>query len=217
MNEQQWRGDDDAFAGGGLTTIFRDVLLGATGAMVVLVVVILGAVNVPGREHVRDTTPPGNIIIESYWDNSLDVDVDQWVQGPEDVPVGYSNLVGRYYNLLRDDLGRRSKNDPINYESTFSRGIPEGKHCVNLQLYANRSKVLPIKVKVTVKIAKGDPGSARIKGGGDPLLVSNVQLRHEGQEINVFCFFTDANGDLVPGKTFRSDAVRLRSPGEGDF
>jgi len=209
--KNQWWDDDNAFSGAGLSIIFRDVLLCAAGGFAVLMVVILAAVNKPGSKKIHQSSPPGNIIIESYWPDSLNDDIDQWVKGPVGVPVGYSNLVGEHYNLLRDDLGKNSKDDPVNYEVTYSRGLPSGMHCVNLHLYSSRSKVLPIVVKVTVKIAKGDPGTATIKGGDQPVLVTDVKLRNQGQEINVFCFFIDKNGDLVAEKTFQSDAIRLRS------
>jgi hypothetical protein len=79
------------------------------------------------------------------WPDAADTDVDLWVQGPGDVPVGYSNKGGRLFNLLRDDLGLQSDAAKINYESSFSRGIVEGEYVINVHLY---------KSKYTVSISK---------------------------------------------------------------
>ena len=47
-------------------------------------------------------------------------------KAPDDIPVGYSNKGGLFFNLLRDDLGKYKDNSPINYEVSYSRGISEG-------------------------------------------------------------------------------------------
>lgn len=213
LRKDWWGGGDGAFAGGGMSTIFRDVLLNGMAALAGLAIILLAAVNVPGDQAKKDTVPPGNITVEIYWPKEHDTDVDLWVRGPTGQPVGYSNKGGEHYNLLRDDMGNTNEDDPINYEVTYSRGIPVGRHCVNLHLYSNSSGVLPISVKVTIKISKGNAGSDA-KGGGTPVLISDVQLPTKGKEVNVFCFKTDENGDMVKGKNavFQSDAICLRSP-----
>ena len=61
--------------------------------------------------------------------------VDLWVKAPDDIPVGYSNRGGLFFNLLRDDLGVYKDPTPINYEVAYSRGINPGEHIVNLHLY----------------------------------------------------------------------------------
>ena len=45
---------------------------------------------------------------------------------PDDIPVGYSNKGGLFFNLLRDDLGIYKDNSPVNYEVSYSRGISKG-------------------------------------------------------------------------------------------
>lgn len=200
---------DDAFGGNGINIIFRDAILNTAIAFALLAVIFIALANPPGaEEEKRKTVPPGNVIVEIYWDDKLNTDVDLWVRGPDGIPVGFSNLVGVNYNLLRDDLGIR-ENDPVNYESTFSRGLPAGEHCVNVHLFSNASEVLPIKVKATVKIAKGEPGTDKIKGGDKPVLVSDVSLTEYRQELNVFCFNLDENGDIVKNSVYRSQSVHL--------
>lgn len=178
-----WRDDSDKE---GESTFLQDVQSNGFGTIAFLLISIMALINTPGKENVSGATIPGNILIEAYWPDQLDVDVDLWVMGPDAKPVGYSNKGGQYYNLLRDDLGRKSKDDPVNYELTTSRGIPVGGHCVNLHLY-DSGGVLPIPVKVTVKIQRELPGSASSKDGGAPVLVSEVVLKAQGEEVNVFC------------------------------
>src|SRR2546421_487736 len=60
------------------------------------------------EEQSKGQTPPGNVIVEMFWDKAIDADVDLWVQAPGDVPVGYSNKSGVIFNLVRDDLGKGS-------------------------------------------------------------------------------------------------------------
>ncbi len=202
---------DDAFSEGGISTTFRDVLLNMAGAMILIAAVLLGLVSRPGDESAQGSALPGNIVVESFWDGTLDTDVDQIVRGPEGDPVMYSNLVGPHYNLLRDDLGKM-KDDPVNYEVTYSRGIPHGEHCVNLHLYSNRSGRYPIAVKVNVRIDKGEPGKTAGKKKPSTTLSTDVALALMGEEKNVFCFFVDKRGDLIEGQTYHSETVRLRSP-----
>ncbi len=203
------RRDDDAEQ-----IIANDALSNVIGGLFALCVLFLVLVNTPGREEVLKSDPPGNILIEIYWDETLDADVDLWVRGPEGSPVGYSNKGGEHYNYLRDDLGRTAKDDPINYEMSASRGLPKGPHCANVHLYSNRSGILPVHVKATVKIAKGAPGE-NAKGGGTPLLKREISLSAVGKERNLFCFTLDENGDIIEQgklKPFTSDQICLRSP-----
>jgi hypothetical protein len=54
--------------------------------------------------------------------------VDLWVQAPGDVPVGYSNESGVIFNLVRDDLGKGSDPNSMNYEIAYGRGHWPEKH-----------------------------------------------------------------------------------------
>ena len=83
------------------------------------------------------------MIVEVRWPDQLDSDVDLWVQAPGDVPVGYSNKGGAIFNLLRDDLGQRADATGMNYEVSYSRGIPPGEYMVNVHLYRNAAGVMP--------------------------------------------------------------------------
>ena len=175
------------------STVFRDVITLALAGFVVCVVLILPHLNPPGAKTVEGLEPPGNVIIEARWPDQLDADVDLWVQGPGDVPVGYSNKGGKLFNLLRDDLGTRDDVSGINYEVSYSRGIAAGEYTANVHLYRNESNVLPVQVKVVASVKRTTQESAR------QILVSDVALTKEGQELTVFRFRLDAKGDLVAG------------------
>ena len=127
-------------------TVFRDVLMLVLFGFVTIVVLILPHLNPP--EAAADATPPGNVVVEMRWPDDIDADVDLWVQAPGDTPVGYSNKSARYFNLLRDDLGKDNETTGLNFEVAFSRGTPAGEYTVNAHLYRNQSARTPIEVVV---------------------------------------------------------------------
>jgi hypothetical protein len=174
-------------------TVFRDVITLALAGFVAIVILLLPHINPPGSKTADGMDPPGNVIVEISWPDELDTDVDLWVQGPGDVPVGYSNKGGKLFNLLRDDLGRRHDASGINYEVSYSRGIVAGEYVVNVHLYRNLSRQLPIPVRVVVSVKRSRDQGAR------QVLASDVELKHEGHELTVFRFSLDENGDIRPG------------------
>jgi hypothetical protein len=174
-------------------TVFRDVIMLALAGFVAMVLLLLPHLNPPGEAAKENTQPPGNVIVEVRWPDELDSDVDLWVEAPGDIPVGYSNKGGVIFNLLRDDLGKRADATGMNYEVSYSRGIPAGEYTVNVHLYRNTAGVFPIPVTVVTSVKKSSKESAR------QLLASNIELVREGEEITVYRFRLSENGDLVPG------------------
>ena len=75
--------------------VFRDVILLALTGFIFMVVLLLPFVN-PPTDNSNTTDPPGNVIVELFWDNERDVDIDLWVKAPDDIPVGYSNKGGLF-------------------------------------------------------------------------------------------------------------------------
>ena len=137
--------------------------------------------------------PPGNVIIEARWDDKLRTDVDLWVQAPGDVPVGYSNKSGLIFNLLRDDLGAYADPTEINFETSYSRGVPPGEYTVNVHLFRNLENVFPVRVRVVARV------KSEHESGAATVAASRVQLDFEGQEITAFRFNLTEKGELVPG------------------
>jgi hypothetical protein len=174
-------------------TVFRDVIMLALAGFVAMVILLLPHLNPPGEALDETTQPPGNVIVEVRWPDEIDADVDLWVEAPGDVPVGYSNKGGKTFNLLRDDLGKRADATGLNYEVSYSRGIPAGEYTVNVHLYRNASGIFPIPVTVVTSVKRSPKESAR------QLLASKVELAREGEEITVYRFELSEDGRLVPG------------------
>jgi hypothetical protein len=173
--------------------VFRDLMTLALCGFVVCVVLIMPHINPPGAKTTANAAPPGNVMVEIRWPDQIDADVDLWVQGPGDVPVGYSNKGGRVFNLLRDDLGKRNDATDLNYENSYSRGIVPGDYTVNVHLYRDSDRTYPVAVTVVTSVNRPKEGHTQ------QLLASKVLLNHEGEETTVYRFRLTAAGDLVPG------------------
>ena len=183
----------DRLDGDDTGTVFRDTIMLALAGFVALVILMLPYLNPKQTKSAANVEPPGNVVIEARWPDDMDSDVDLWVQAPGDIPVGYSNKGGAIFNLLRDDLGRRADATEMNYEVSYSRGIPPGEYTVNLHLYRNTARVVPIPVTIVASVKKTMQESAR------QLLATRIDLNREGQEQTVFRFELSEAGDLVPG------------------
>ena len=173
-------------------TVFRDVIFLALAGFVAVVILLLPHLNPPAQA--QDEAPsPGNVIVELRWPDQINADVDLWVEAPGDVPVGYSNKGGRIFNLLRDDLGKQADTTELNYEVTYSRGVPAGDYTVNVHLYRDLQKegAIPVAVVVSVKQAPDLPAKQ--------IVARKLELHHEGQELTVMRFSLDKSGRLVKG------------------
>ena len=173
-------------------TVFRDVIMLALAGFVAIVVILLPHLNPPVRAT-DSAPPPGNLIVEARWPDELDTDVDLWVEAPGDVPVGYSNKGGVVFNLLRDDLCHEADVTNLNYEVSYSRGLPAGRYTINAHLYAHKGAVTPIPVTIVISLKK------TVEQASTPILVKQIELRHVGEELTVFRFELSDSGDLVPG------------------
>ena len=185
------RGLDD-FDEDGTGTVFRDVITLALLGFVAMVILLLPHVH-PEAKTSDSVNMPGNVMVEIRWPDELDADVDLWVQAPGDVPVGYSNKGGKIFNLLRDDLGTKGDATGLNYEVSYSRGIVPGEYIVNVHLYRNNTQLTDIPVTTVVSV------KAPHAHGAKQILTSEVKLTHLGQELTVFRFRLNKNGDLDAG------------------
>jgi len=172
-------------------TVFRDVLMLALLGFVAMVIMLLPHIS-KTQDETDEHTPPGNVVVEMYWPDELPVDVDLWVQAPNDVPVGFWNQGSQYFNLLRDDLGMVGDASARNYEVSYSRGILAGEYTVNVHMYGKipAGVVVPVRVVVSVK-AKYD--SLR------QILQTSIELQRRNQEETAFRFRLTGDGVLVPG------------------
>lgn len=182
-------------------TILRDVGLLIISGLLFVLVAVISHINPPTKAD--DARPPGTVMIEAFWADEEDIDVDLWVQGPGDRPVGYSNKGGTLFNLLRDDLGTMMDVSEQNYENAYSRGVAEGEYVVNLHLYRLRTGQVPVSVKVVVSVRIGNAATRQI-------IVTDVALERVGQEVTAVRFALDNSGNLVAGSV-RTTFKPLRS------
>ena len=174
----------------GQDTVFRDVIFLALAGFVAVVLLLLPHLH-PPKEAEAATRSPGNVIVEIRWPDEVDADVDLWVQAPGDAPVGYSNKGAAFFNLLRDDLGNRGDTTALNYEISYSRGVPAGEYVVNVHFYRNSGGYVSVPVTITVSVKADTNESAR------RLLATELRLENEGQEVTAFRFSLDRDGRLI--------------------
>jgi len=174
----------------GHETVFRDVIFLALAGFVAVVLLLLPHLH-PPKEAEAATRSPGNVIVEIRWPDEVDADVDLWVQAPGDTPVGYSNKGGTFFNLLRDDLGQRGDTTELNYEISYSRGVPAGEYTVNVHLYRNTGGHASIPVTISVSVKADTNESAR------RVLATDLLLETEGEETTAFRFSLDHEGQLI--------------------
>ncbi len=179
----------EGFAEDSTGTVFRDVTLLALIGFVAMVIMLLPHVR-KAEDETRDHRAPGNVIVEVHWPRDMPYDVDLWVRAPEDVPVGFYNQGSEYFNLLRDDLGDEADATGLNYEISYSRGIPAGEYIVNVHMYGLLPAGLEIPVKVVVSVRKQFDVARQI-------LQTTVNLVRRNQEETAFRFRLDGEGELV--------------------
>jgi hypothetical protein len=181
----------DPFEGDqGHETVFRDVIFLALAGFVAVVLLLLPHLH-PPKEAEAAIRSPGNVIVEIRWPDDIDADIDLWVEAPGDTPVGYSNKGGAIFNLLRDDLGQRGDTTELNYEISYSRGVPAGEYTVNVHLYRNSGGYVSIPVTISVSVKANTNESAR------RLLATELLLENEGEERTAFRFSLDDEGRLI--------------------
>lgn len=165
-----------------------DIFLNIAAVFAACIILMLPLLNPPTED--AKTEPPGDIHVEIMW-NQGPIDVDLWVDGPTEArPVGYSNLRGIYWNLLRDDLGTAFDPEPANTEDAYTRGIQPGEHVINVMCYRCPTAPITVWVKVTIFTGSGRP---------KPIADFTVKLLRQGEEKTALRFTLDKNRSVVAG------------------
>ena len=173
------------------STVFRDVIFIIALVFILMWLVALFHINPEAETEDKVIEPPGSVLVNIFWQDGLDSDVDLWVKGPKDKRgIGYSNKSGVNFNLLRDDLGNISDVTDLNFENAYTRGISPGEYIVNVHMFSNRSPVWPIKVKILVTLKS--PSTGKVKDIGSV----EVELRKNGEEITAIRFTLDEDGKV---------------------
>ena len=173
-------------------TVFRDVTLLALSGFVAIVLLLLPWLNLKTKSEVIKE-PVGSVIIELFWPDDIDADLDLWVKGPNDGPVGYSKPSGLVFNLLRDDRGLTGDYTPLNYEISFTRGIVAGEYQANVHLFRHNKSKSKIQAMISASLVTPDRNYRK------QILEKTVLLRKEGKEKTVLRFKLDNNFKLVSG------------------
>jgi len=197
------------------STVFRDIIFLALAGFVVVLILIISFINPPTKIADQDIPPPGNMMVELFWDDQYDLDIDLWVQGPSDIAVGYPSKSGKLFDLLRDDLGFYRDKSDRNYEISMSRGLVSGEYTINVMFFSNKHihhfnssglgspqnnkraiikgtpPTMPIKVEIVVSIKK-DKNESMIK-----IIDTVVELKIEGEEKTAANFKLDEDYNLI--------------------
>lgn len=134
-----------------IRTLIQDVLLAMLLGVVAVVMFILPSVNPQAKEDPAQL--PGNMVASIAWPAGA-TDVDLWVQYEGDFAVGYSHKSDKVWSLLRDDLGTANDPTPLNFESAFTRGLPDGEYAINVRCFGCAGHV-PVPVATEVRLAEG--------------------------------------------------------------
>lgn len=172
---------------------WQDTITVLCATFMLVAALLMAHISSKAKASASGNEVPGNVMFEVRWADALDADVDLWVQGPGDIPVGFSNKGGVLFNLLRDDLGKIADVTNLNYEVAFSRGVYPGLYVANLHLFRNVSGVYPVEATVVASIKRKANESAV------QVATAKVSLRKEGQETTTMRFRLDADGNVVPG------------------
>ncbi|MHA2403687.1 MAG: hypothetical protein ACXADH_11900 [Candidatus Kariarchaeaceae archaeon] len=177
-------------------TVFRDVIFLMMVTFVILFLVAVIHINPDAEPNQEEATPPGNVIVNIFWEDGRNIDVDLWTQGPKDQrPVGYSNRAGRTFNLLRDDLGSVNDDTELNFENGYTRGIPDGEYIINVHMFSHKERPAewPVEVKVVVSIMDSSNG----KNSKTDVFTGSVMLERHSHEVTAVRFRTE-DKKLVP-------------------
>jgi len=192
-------GNEDVSAG---DTVFRDMTMLALSGFIIIVLLLLPWLNIKAQDQATKE-PSGSVIVEAFWPEDRDVDVDLWVKAPSDSAVGYSNMNGYYFNLLRDDRGNLFDRTPINYEISYTRGIAAGDYQANIHLYQTDGGA-PIEVKIIVSVVEPEQRARTA------IIKKDVILKKFGQEITVARWTLASDGELAPNSVHSLKRSLLR-------
>ncbi len=194
--------DFDDAAGAG--TVFRDVLMLTLVGFVAMVIMLLPHLNQAKLEKAEHTAP-GHLVVEMHWPSEMDADIDLWVKGPGDAPVGFYNPDGNAFNLLRDDRGEASDATGQNYEVSYRRGIAPGEYTVNAHMYGAWLEPVPVPVTIVVSVRKRNDELRQI-------LRTQLLLSRHNQEETAFRFRLTSTGEVVPGSVNTLTRLMVTAP-----
>ena len=165
-----------------MSVVFRDLLILLALLMLTLVVLLIPLINVEQEAPQTEIEKAaGDLIAEIVWASDSPADIDLWALAPSGEKVGYTMPYGKIFNLVRDDLGRDVDFSGLNYEFTFSRGIPDGSYRFSIVYYSDNGQGnVPVDVRVSIRYRRG-----RLM---IPVYEDKLTLEYPGQEKSVISF-----------------------------
>lgn len=155
-----------------LNIAFRDFLF-----MLVLILALFVSTD-KAKKSEADIQSPGNLMVSITWPEDGN-DVDLWIKSPSDKSVGYSRKNGSVFNLVRDDMGTDKDLSGMNYENSFSRGLPDGQYIINLHCYRCTDKT-PVPVRVEIRLIDSS--------GTQNVYSQQLELKKDDEEITAVRF-----------------------------
>lgn len=177
-----------------MSTIF----IAATDMFLCVLAVVIVAV-APSKAKVDGVKPKAEILIQTDWDVSRDVDLDQWVVGPTHKPVFYGSRQVGCGDLDRDSLGFHTSSVTLddgstihmksNIETTSLRCIEPGHYDVAVNLFSYHGDT-------------GEPITAHVEITGlnpnvKALWAGDVTLKNVGETLNAVSFDLDKDGHVT--------------------
>lgn len=136
------------------------------------------------------------------WPGKLTDDVDLYVQNPRGQIVYFANRDAGLMSLERDDLGRVSDVANYNSERVVLRGAERGEYVVNVHLYRQASRQVPVTVKLY-----------RLRGDDALVTRQQVVLKFQGDERTAFRFAVDGAGKVSRIGHLQRRFVATATPG----
>jgi len=188
---------------------------------VMIIILLIMIINDQNSEQ-QDSRNQGEMLVEMFWGDNLDCDLDLWVMAPHDTPVGYNNSMGRTFNLLRDDLGEEYSTagsvqlgssgygdlSNRNMEMAVGRNLDPGEYVINAHLFGLDGESIPVDFRVVVSMREHSSGGGKMR----QLMAITGELTFTGQERTVVRFELDENGEFVPESVHHTQK-KLRSAG----
>lgn len=176
-------------------TAMVDIMTNLGLFFIICFCVVIGFVSVSKNKSENKINVKADYIITVEWDENIDVDVDTYLQDPYENLSWFQQKEAGLMHLDRDDTGSTSDSfttvDGVrnyfkeNKEVTTIRGFMKGEYILNLHMYAMKTNVKPVDVKV--KIEQLNPRLVTV-------FQDVVTLKSDREEKHVCRFTLDERG-----------------------
>jgi len=174
------------------SVVFRDTILNTFLGIIFIFILLIPFINPPKNKETEDMKNRDEMIVEMIWDNEVDIDMDVWVQAPDEPPVGFSNKRSLTVDLLRDDLGLIADISSLNYEYVFVRKLKQGEYIINAHSFRWNAPIDELKVEFIITIHRNEG-----KITNKEVFKRTLKFTGQGQEKTVLRFEIDEQGKVI--------------------